>query len=96
VIDWEDAKLGDPLADLAYARLEMLWAFGDEGMERFTEAYRDVADFDLSDLPYQDLIAALKPMGKLAMWAGDANKEQDMQEKHGWFVEQALAKLAHG
>ncbi len=29
VIDWEDAALGDPLADVANARLEILWAFGD-------------------------------------------------------------------
>ena len=39
VIDWEDAALGDPLADLANSRLEILWAFGDEAMERFTREY---------------------------------------------------------
>jgi len=34
VIDWEDALLGDPLADLANARLEVLWAFGVEARMR--------------------------------------------------------------
>ena len=28
VIDWEDAALGDPLADVANARLEVLMHFG--------------------------------------------------------------------
>lgn len=94
VIDWEDAKLGDPLADLANARLEILWVFGLGAMQEFTEHYRAAADFDLTDLPYRDLIAALKPMFKLAEWAADENAERDMREKHKLFVEQALAKLA--
>lgn len=38
VIDWEDAQLGDPLADVANARLEILWAFGIEAMLRFSVA----------------------------------------------------------
>jgi aminoglycoside phosphotransferase (APT) family kinase protein len=28
ILDWEDAAFGDPLADLANSRLEVLWAFG--------------------------------------------------------------------
>jgi aminoglycoside phosphotransferase (APT) family kinase protein len=36
VIDWEDAKIGDPLADLANTRLELFWAFGKETMVSFT------------------------------------------------------------
>lgn len=94
IIDWEDAQLGDPLADVANARLEILWAFGDEAMRAFTKAYREMTSFDLSDLPYRDLIAALKPAFKLAEWAADENAEHDMREKHKLFVEQALAQLA--
>jgi aminoglycoside phosphotransferase (APT) family kinase protein len=29
VLDWEDAERGDPLADIALARLDICWAFGD-------------------------------------------------------------------
>lgn len=93
IIDWEDAKLGEPLADLADARLETLWTFGNEAMQEFTEQYQLLAGFDASDLPYRDLIAALKPAFKLAEWGGDTHKEADMREKHRRFVEQALAKL---
>ena len=28
VVDWEEACIGDPIADVAIARLDMLWAFG--------------------------------------------------------------------
>jgi aminoglycoside phosphotransferase (APT) family kinase protein len=36
VLDWEDAAIGDPLADVANVRLELLWARGIEAMEPFT------------------------------------------------------------
>ena len=36
VIDWEDAAVGDPLADVANSRLEILWAFGIEAMQAIT------------------------------------------------------------
>ncbi len=39
VIDWEDAALGDPLADLANSRLEIFWAFGGDVMHDFTRRY---------------------------------------------------------
>jgi aminoglycoside phosphotransferase (APT) family kinase protein len=39
VVDWEDARLGDPLADLATARVELLCQHGAEAMEQFTAHY---------------------------------------------------------
>ena len=36
VLDWEDAQVGDPLADVGNTRLEFLWAFGREAMQQFT------------------------------------------------------------
>ena len=96
IIDWEDAQVGNPLRDVANTRLEILWAFGTEAMQQFTYEYRSMIDFDFSDLPYWDLIAALKPAFKLAEWAGDEDKERDMREKHKLFVQQALTKLVDG
>jgi len=40
VIDWEDAALGDPLADVANSRLEILWAFGIDTMRNFTHQHQ--------------------------------------------------------
>ncbi|MCB9539696.1 MAG: phosphotransferase [Myxococcales bacterium] len=39
VLDWEDAALGHPEADLATARLELIWARGPRAADAFTAAY---------------------------------------------------------
>lgn len=93
IIDWEDAAVGDPLADLANSRLEMLWAFGQEAMHTFTNHYRAHTSFDFSQLPYWDLCAALRPAGKLTTWGLPDSKVSEMQASHRWFVEQALGQL---
>jgi aminoglycoside phosphotransferase (APT) family kinase protein len=95
VVDWEDASIGDPLADIGNARLELLWAFGREAMRRFTEAYRsEMPGVDFANLPYWDLCAALRPAGKLATWGLDAATETAMRQEHRWFVDRALDRLA--
>jgi aminoglycoside phosphotransferase (APT) family kinase protein len=60
VIDWEDACWGDPLYDLAIARLDLLWIFGLEAMTSFTDYYQSGMPVDYTDLPYWDLYAALR------------------------------------
>jgi aminoglycoside phosphotransferase (APT) family kinase protein len=90
VIDWEDARLGDPLSDLANSRLETLWAFGREAMQRFTQCYLTTTGIDATLLPYWDLYAALKPALRLAEWAGDAVVEKRWREEHRWFITQAF------
>jgi len=103
VLDWEEAAVGDPLADLAIARLDVLWAFGEDAMQSFTESYRaQSALLDWSVLPQWDLWAALRPMSRLAVWAPAYSTtalarpditEASMQRDHHCFVEQALANL---
>jgi aminoglycoside phosphotransferase (APT) family kinase protein len=94
VIDWEDAALGDPLADVSITRLEMLWAHGREAMDAFTLAYHKQMPLEMAHLPFWDLCAALRPAFELGEWAADAAAEQRMRERLGWFVEQGLAALA--
>lgn len=94
VIDWEDAAVGDPLADLGNTRLELLWAFGEDAMTQFTALYQSLTTITFTDLPYWDLCAALRPSGKLGEWGLDAVTEQTMRERHHWFVTQAFAQLA--
>ncbi|GHO98042.1 hypothetical protein KSF_080900 [Reticulibacter mediterranei] len=91
VIDWEDSRFGDPLGDLANSRLETLWAFGRDAMQRFTQCYLAKNDIDITLLPYWDLYAALKPALRLAEWAGDAVVEKRWREEHRWFIERAFA-----
>lgn len=95
VIDWEDAAVGDPLADVSNARLEILWAFGPDCMDDFTRHYRTLMpETDLRALPYWDLYAAFRlAPSKFAAWGLDTEKETIMRERHSWFVYQALERL---
>jgi len=94
VIDWEDAALGDPLADVANSRLEILWAFGIDAMQSFTHQYQSMTTLDCTHLPYWDLCAALRPVAQMAQWGLDDTTERTMRERHRWFVTQALGKLS--
>lgn len=69
VIDWEDAAIGEPLADVSVARLDLLWAFGWPMVDAFTSAYRQFTTIDMSQLPYWDLVAAIRPANELSFWA---------------------------
>lgn len=60
VIDWEDTVVGDPLADLAISRLDLLWIYGRDVMEAFTRHYLAKTALDTYSLPYWDLYAALR------------------------------------
>ena len=93
VIDWEDAALGDPLADVANSRLEILWAFGMDAMQIFTQQYQSMTTIDFTDLPSWDLCAALRPVSKIAQWGLDEITEKTMREGLRWFITQAFEKL---
>jgi aminoglycoside phosphotransferase (APT) family kinase protein len=93
ILDWEDAALGDPLADLANSRLEILWAFGIDAMHSFTQQYRSMTTIDFTHLPYWDLCAALRPVSQMAQWGLDDTTERTMRERHRWFIARAFEKL---
>jgi aminoglycoside phosphotransferase (APT) family kinase protein len=100
VVDWEDTEIGDPLADVAISRLDMLWAFDIEAMNDFTLQYESKTSIDFRHLPYWDLRAALRVPPTLGEWAtvyppfGRKDiTEKTMREGVGLFVAQALEKL---
>lgn len=93
VIDWEDAARGDPLADLANSRLEILWAFGGEAMQQFTRRYQALTELDYHNLPYWDLCAALRS-SQFAAWAADERAAATMRARYHWFAHQAYERLA--
>jgi aminoglycoside phosphotransferase (APT) family kinase protein len=98
VIDWEDALVGEPLADVAICRLDLWWILGQEGAREFTDRYRSLTDFDFRDLPYWDLCASLRPITNIYEWSPaypqlgrpDISTET-MVRDHQQFVEQALS-----
>jgi len=97
VIDWEDAGVGEPLSDLASARMELLWSSGMEAMHSFTVSYQTLMPtLRYDSLPYWDLLAAILPAFKIALWAGDDATEARMRAQHHWFVEQAMVAIQRG
>ena len=100
VIDWENAHVGDPVADLAATRLECAWAFGRDGRDALTERYVARTGVDLDQLALWDLVAARRPAGEVSVWATDwagygqpSMTGQHMREVLEWFVADAFAAL---
>lgn len=103
-IDWEDARLGDPLIDLAISRLDMAWIFGHKALQTFTEHYQSRMPIEYAALPYWDLCAALRLIrwskGDLAQVAAffhafgrDDISAQTIRNDYKHFVRQALQTL---
>jgi aminoglycoside phosphotransferase (APT) family kinase protein len=61
VIDWEEAAFGDPMADLANVRLELVWHFATAVMDMLTHEYLALRPgVGIATLPVWDLRAALR------------------------------------
>lgn len=73
LIDWEDAFIGDPLVDLAGSRCDLVYTFGMETVEKFTNTYLRERKINTSDLPIWDLVSVLWLVrffnGDLHAWA---------------------------
>ena len=98
VLDWEEAAIGEPLFDVAIARLDLMFILDAEAAEQFTQAYGACAGCDLHNLPYWDLIAALRPIARIEKWAeayphlGRSDvTTATMIQAHQAFVARALA-----
>jgi aminoglycoside phosphotransferase (APT) family kinase protein len=94
VLDWEDAAIGDPLADLGNTRLELLWAWGADAMLEFTRQYAAITAIDTTYLPYWDLCAVLRSAPQLPSWGLDPQDEIRMRGALCWFIEQAFTQVA--
>lgn len=86
VLDWEDAGLGDPLVDLAQARLEMLWAWGAAAAARFTRHYAALRPFDAGLLRCYDHWAALRALLRFTGWGLGADELAAKRAGIGAFV----------
>ncbi|MGK9167237.1 phosphotransferase [Inquilinus limosus] len=93
VVDWEDAAVGDPLADLANARLELFIALGETAMATLTRHYLAVSGIDTAALPLWDLWAALRPIADLPGWGLAPEEEHRLRERHRAFTDRALAAV---
>jgi aminoglycoside phosphotransferase (APT) family kinase protein len=94
VIDWEDAVLGDPLADVANARMELTMAFSAAAATEFTRQYCELMpSLDLTALTHWDLYAALRHAGRMTGWGLAPPDLARLQAGHREFTTAALAQL---
>jgi aminoglycoside phosphotransferase (APT) family kinase protein len=97
VIDWEDAVLGDPVADLANARMELTMLFSPAAASEFTERYCELMPtVDLTALPHWDLYAALRHARRLTTWGLSAADLGRLRAGHREFTAAALAQFPSG
>ncbi len=90
LIDWEDAAVGDPLVDLGNGRLEVLFAFGEDAMEEFTDAYRvAMTELSYAELPRWDLFAVRRLVPEMPKWGLDPAREKELRRKSQWFATRA-------
>jgi aminoglycoside phosphotransferase (APT) family kinase protein len=68
VLDWEDAALGDPLCDLACARVELARMTDDATAERFTRAYGRRCTIDEHRLRWWDVFVSTAALQYMDGW----------------------------
>lgn len=93
IIDWEDAMLGDPLADLGKSRLEILWAHGPEALKLYTAHYLELnQNVNTTSLPFWDLWGASR-LSHYPSFAPDRDKIPRMRAQYEAFIADASGRL---
>jgi len=90
VIDWEEAALGDPGIDVAYARMDMVLLGLPDAAEVFLRAYEEATGRSVANLGFWQLVAAARPMFAPEGWITDS----PAAERFGEFVADGHARVA--
>lgn len=93
ILDWEDAALGDPLSDIACARVELRYRFGVAGMQRFTEAYEGHRAVDHERLALWQVYVAAAAQRFMGEWGLAADLEAHMRTEALASIREAAAVL---
>ena len=101
VIDWEDCAIGDPLADLACARIELACQYDHDAMHAFTEDYlRAMADrpraLDLGALPLWETYASAAALSSMSDWGLTPEDERRRRRRTTELLALAGRALAGG
>ncbi|CAN5701993.1 hypothetical protein BH23CHL4_BH23CHL4_24250 [soil metagenome] len=94
MIDWEDARLGHPLEDVANCRLELYLSGGAELADAFSDTYgrlRSYAGYDR--LRLWELYIAARLNGRIARWGLEPGEEAAMRQRVETFASEALRQL---
>jgi len=99
VLDWEDAQLGDPLADLACARVELTCAYGHHASELFSAAYLEAVrrlscELDEHDLALWDVYVSVTALSGMHLWGLSPAEESARRATTNQFLRTASRNLA--
>jgi aminoglycoside phosphotransferase (APT) family kinase protein len=93
ILDWEDAALGDPLSDVACARVELRYRFGEASMEQFTKAYARHQRVDRTRLALWQVYIAAAAQKFMSGWGLAPAREAHMRTEALASVREAGALL---
>lgn len=95
VLDWEDAAIGDPLADVAGCRNELAWAHGPEAGDAFTRHYVAASGraVDPVALAAWELYTASAGLTYLPSWGLDAPLEVRIERAWRGCVDRAAGRF---
>lgn len=93
ILDWEDAAIGDPLSDVAAARVELRYKFGKAAMQRFTEAYARHQDVDHERLLLWQVYVAAAAQRFMEQWGLDPAREAHMRREALASIREAADEL---
>lgn len=103
MIDWEQARRGDPSQDVGCCRLDLTLLIGPEAAETFLRAYEAAAGRRVEQLVFWELYMVTWALGSLDEWVrgyqdlGRADLTLDeARARLDRFVTDALARAAHG
>jgi aminoglycoside phosphotransferase (APT) family kinase protein len=68
IVDWSDARVGDPRADIAEVRLDLAIGYGYEVADRFAEACERLSGEPIRDLWFWDLYRGMRAIQEYDWW----------------------------
>jgi aminoglycoside phosphotransferase (APT) family kinase protein len=68
VVDWEDARVGDPARDVAICRGDLTLLFGLDAADTFLRHYEAAAGHRVSNLPFWDLVTCTLALPEVEHW----------------------------
>jgi aminoglycoside phosphotransferase (APT) family kinase protein len=71
VLDWEEAACGDPVIDVAYARMNMCLMGLPAAADEFLQAYENATGYPAENLGFWEMAAAARPMVDPVDWEVD-------------------------
>jgi len=89
VLDWEEAARGDPVIDVAYARMNMFLMGLPVAVDEFLRAYEIESGHKAENLGFWEMAAAVRPMSGLANWGMDREPQAGRFQQ---YMEEAIKR----